>query len=274
MSDSFGYIPAEIEGLRGVVRELRAALAKEKDRAEKAEALLTGKDHCCEHRPDCPLILVGLPQDAWPDPLEVELTKERDALRAECERLKAEVERAWTHARTCKEVYDTAYAESRATERAEKAEATLAEREAQHEHEKRLLVGESCSHLKHIEALGRALREREAEIERLKAENYLTGEGPSHLVPRVRLDRVTKERDEARAALAKAQSDHKIALGQYVEWRNRAAQARADALELAKQAIRDTLTTGLLTPPNVNQALLSIDRLAGALAKDTEEGTK
>jgi chromosome segregation ATPase len=81
--------------------------------------------------------------------------------------------------------------------------ATLAEREAR--------ITSLQTELNHEMGKGDLLREelgeREAEIERLKKENYLTGEGPSHLVPRVRLDRVTKERDEARAALATARAE-------------------------------------------------------------------
>jgi uncharacterized small protein (DUF1192 family) len=129
--------------------ELRAALAKEKERADRWEQY--GKPNCRD-----------------------DIETERDALRAECERLKAEAE-SWK--RSWEVAEDVRVA---AEDDCERARATLAEREAElalvkTENTRIVADAKQChgvnDDLVHEHyALKAALREREAEIERLKAE--------------------------------------------------------------------------------------------------------
>lgn len=203
------------ESLDAELATLRAALAKEKERADEWKR----NAHVVEQA-----------ANAWRDDAE--------RLHARYKDLYA----MWLRvARAITPVGGPDITDEQVADTAEALAATLAEREAQHEREKRLLVGESCSHLKHIEALGRALGEREAEIERLKQEiiyaNARTSDarrdakdadsncemyarawarelGAPYVAKTHRIDALVlttqeriKERDEARAALATARKE-------------------------------------------------------------------
>jgi chromosome segregation ATPase len=206
--------------------ELRAALAKERERAEKAEAdtLWRRRENLLdkEQRDLAGSALVAVERDLKITGLE------RDALRAECERLKAELE-------DLKDAYAEYTEERQGSHKTILGlKATLVEREAR--------ITSLQTELNHEmgkdDLLREELGEREAELERLK--ERLDEARGAFIDERADFNLAIKERDEARAALAKIRD--------WLEYESQLAEDREDSDAMCAYDKTADFVRGLILP--------------------------